>query len=280
MSFQCHNCKSFKCPSPYIQDCRDYYMGNPGSFDYYRCPDCELMQLWPVPHNLKDFYSGYQVHKKKSVLHGIFRKLFMYKAYYHPKHLVGKTVLDYGCGDGWYIDDIKRAGGKPVGLEVDLLYAQSLEYKLGIQVVHQLSQLEGNQFDVITLNFVLEHLVSPKSVLKDLLPHLVAGGLLYITIPNYFSKESRIFGRYWHGLDAPRHISFYSEGQISRLLRELGLDAVSISKISVPTGFGGSICHLLFKGFSYPVFAGATMLGVLFNLVINDGCFVIVARKP
>src|SRR5437762_14278594 len=72
--FSCLSCGCDKA-SVFLSDCRDYYMGKPGRFDYYMCASCKLVQLHPVPLEMSRFYESYDMHSTKSLPHRIFRRL-------------------------------------------------------------------------------------------------------------------------------------------------------------------------------------------------------------
>jgi hypothetical protein len=56
---------------------------------------------------------------------------------------------------------------------------------------------------------------------------------LHISVPNPQGLSARWFGRYWRGLEAPRHIVLFSAGQIEHLLRQHGF--TQIAQCTEPT---------------------------------------------
>src|SRR4030095_16346994 len=60
-------------------------------------------------------------------------------------------------------------------------------------------------FDLVTAFHVLEHLPDPVGVLRRMLGWLAPGGVAVVEVPNVSGVGGRVFGRYWSGLELPRH---------------------------------------------------------------------------
>ncbi len=76
----------------------------------------------------------------------------------------------------------------------------------------------ADSFDVITMWDVLEHLQNPKEALIEARRILKPDGILVLRLPNINSWDARIFGKYWSGYDAPRHLFVFSQKTLSRML--------------------------------------------------------------
>ena len=116
------------------------------------------------------------------------------------------SLLDFGSGkgkfaslakkDGWQVRCVETAAGRAeyakniYGLDVDTRY-----YSGG--------KLFADEFDVITLFHVLEHLPDPQNLLDELIDHnLAKDGLVVIEVPNINSLQARLAGSRWIHLDA------------------------------------------------------------------------------
>jgi SAM-dependent methyltransferase len=84
------------------------------------------------------------------------------------------------------------------------------------------------KFDVITCFDVLEHLYDPLRVMDKVAKWLKPGGIFYVQVPNVDAAEARVFGKYWHGLELPRHLFHYSPAAVRYLARATGLCEVSL----------------------------------------------------
>ena len=180
--------------------------------------------------------------------------MLMSSVYLPPQHWRrGGRLLDFGCGDGWYLEWCKSAGLEVVGFEPSSSHANALAARLGVPVMSDASELQrqfGGAFDVITLHFVVEHLTDLQSTFRLLASLLRPGGVVRYVVPNIDSWEFRLFRRRWHSLDAPRHISFPGVEHADLLAHSCGLSFVGKSFVSFPNGFGGSLPTALWARFS------------------------------
>lgn len=263
--FRCLHCGAHSA-RPFLSDCRDLYSGHPGSFDYAECEGCGLVQIVSIPADLSSYYGGYQVHEKKSRLHDIVRRRLMREAYFPHLGTGGGSMLDYGCGDGWFLEEARKHGWRLCGYELDASHASLLASSLGLPVFDSLETLAAGQpdsgFDVITLHFVFEHLSDPSGAFRKLAALLKPAGRMFITVPNILSWEFRLFGKQWHGLDAPRHISFHRDEHFQKLAADAGLKILSARDIAVPNCLAGSLATVGRRRFSYPLFVLAMPISV------------------
>ena len=82
----------------------------------------------------------------------------------------------------------EEKGFEPYGAELNPKLAKYTKEKLGYKVFQgefQKLNINGENFDAITIIDVLEHLVDPMQVIKTISKGLRPGGLAYIKVPNY-----------------------------------------------------------------------------------------------
>jgi SAM-dependent methyltransferase len=79
-----------------------------------------------------------------------------------------------------------------------------------------------HHFDAVTLWDVLEHLPDPAGSLAEIHRVLQPDGVVIIRVPNHASWEARIFGRFWAGLDAPRHLFVFDIESLQKMLVKSG----------------------------------------------------------
>ena len=270
--FSCLACRG-EASEEFYRDCEDYYLGKPYRASYDRCRDCGLVQQNPIPKDIDSLYDAYPVHRKKSPLYSLFRRLVMAPCYYDARSLApGSVVVDYGCGDGWFLEECgKEEGLKRIGFEANPQHAESLQQGLGIPVFADVDTLlrrhEGG-VDVVTQHFVLEHVSNLHEVFATVAKLLRPGGTFYFAVPDIDSWESRLFGKKWHNLDAPRHMSFPNAEVARRLAAEHGLRVVREKRLPFPNGIAGSIPVVLTGRFSFPIFLLALPFGLLLSWVL------------
>ncbi|MCI0697457.1 class I SAM-dependent methyltransferase [candidate division KSB1 bacterium] len=135
-------------------------------------------------------------------------------------------LLDIGCGTGEFLATMKAAGWQVEGLERDERAAawarEHHQIAISAGSVEQLSA-STQQYDVITLWHVLEHLYDPGQALEIIARRLRENGVLLIAVPNIAGIDARIYKSNWVALDAPRHVNHFSLDTLARLGSKHGL---------------------------------------------------------
>lgn len=275
MSFRCLVCHAGGEADLVHGACRDYYLGTPFRVDYVRCRACGLLQQFPLPEDVAPFYGAYPVHEPKSQLYATLRWLVMAPIYYDARsHPAGTALLDYGCGDGGYLEAVTGRGFRLLGYEPDPGQAARLSERLGIPVHSDIESLLASNWgmlDVVTLHMVLEHLTDPDAALATARHLLKPGGSLYVVVPHIDSFEARLFGRKWHNLDPPRHISFPLPEHVRRLADRHGYTLYRHRPVPFPNGFAASLPVVLSGRFRFPLFGILFPLGFVYSRLVPTG---------
>jgi len=126
------------------------------------------------------------------------------------------TLLDIGAGTGDFLKDAAGKGWEIKGVEPNKK-ARALAYEKGIQLKESLADFEGEQFDVITLWHVLEHIPNLEETIGLLTDMVKPNGSLIIAVPNFKSYDASYYGSFWAAYDVPRHLWHFSRKAISNL---------------------------------------------------------------
>lgn len=146
--------------------------------------------------------------------------------YFYPQKSKMRT-LDVGCGDGSSLHFLKSIGhAEVVGTEIDKKNCTEIEKRYGYRVVQAttVTDLDDMSFDAVRMNHVLEHVYDPAGTIAKVYQMLNKDGRFFVAVPNYGSLASRVFGRYFCGLQLPTHISHFKGQVIKDKLREEGFD--------------------------------------------------------
>ena len=141
------------------------------------------------------------------------------------------TVLDVGCGLGWFLSALPKRW-KKYGLEVSKV-AADYAGKFG-KIFHGTlleSSYAENTFDVIFMHHVIEHLSKPERDFKVIKRILKPGGLLILGTPDFDSGCARLFGKNYRLLHDGTHVSLFSNDSLHRFLRDKGF---SIERVEYP----------------------------------------------
>jgi SAM-dependent methyltransferase len=132
-------------------------------------------------------------------------------------------VLDYGCGDGKFLNRLKARGWKTFGIEPSGDAAFRKHQRL--EAVPQ-----DRTFDLAVLNHVLEHLLDPLDTLRQLAGSLRDGGLLFVSTPRLDTLPEHRDLKYC--LSGHRHVMSFSETCLRGLLARAGFN--SIVRVDAP----------------------------------------------
>lgn len=219
---------------------RNYYA-------YFRCPECKLVFLHPVPSERK-ISSLYNRHYEFRVDERA-ESRFLKQAY----DILGRlrvlspgasSLLDIGCGYGTFVREAKKYGFHPTGLEpAKNLFKHAKKSRVRVVNTGFESYFEQNprvRFDVITLIHVIEHLRSPERSLRLITRHLKKNGILFIETPNADSHLLYVEQQDYTFLTPPEHIHLFARASLESLVRGLGRE-VSIKTMthSYPEHFMG-----------------------------------------
>lgn len=156
-------------------------------------------------------------------------------------------ILDVGCGKGWTLLELKKAGWEVFGTELSVTSAWSAR-KMGLDVhegdITEAGLPEGS-FDMITAWHVLEHLNDPAEMLSRMPRLLKDDGLLVVEVPDFGSWTAGRFGPDWFHLDPARHVSHFTRASLIPLLTLAGYEVVSLESRSFEQDVCGFVQSLL-----------------------------------
>ncbi|WP_223032343.1 class I SAM-dependent methyltransferase [Hanstruepera marina] len=142
----------------------------------------------------------------------------------------GKSLLDIGCGTGDFLQTAKKNGWQIIGIEPDEDARAIANSKTDNVVLgsNSLFELKNNQFDVITLWHVLEHLPNLEKHISVFNKLLKPNGTLIIAVPNFNSYDAKYYKAFWAAYDVPRHLWHFSKTAISKLFERENFSVVKV----------------------------------------------------
>jgi SAM-dependent methyltransferase len=76
------------------------------------------------------------------------------------------------------------------------------------------------------MSHVIEHVHDPVATLGAVFSLLRPGGFLYVDTPNIDALGHESYGRYWRGLEPPRHLVLFNRNSLRDLLRAQGFETI------------------------------------------------------
>lgn len=199
------------------------------------CVECSLVYQNPRPTTAEigvhypAQYDSYvdHTHKKNSwLIQKAIDYGFWKRSRFVTRHKKEGTLLDIGCAAGSFLLGIQKHGnwrvrGVELSEEVALLARERYQLDVFAGELED-AAFPDQSFDVVTMWDVLEHLHDPDRGLHEIYRILKPGGLLVIRVPNLASWDAKLFGKYWAGFDAPRHLYVYTPQTLSKQLEQAG----------------------------------------------------------
>ena len=222
--------------------CKDYTVSNK-RFDLLYNKSFDLLETFPQPSvkELPYFYKS-----EAYISHTDSKKSFSDKLYQLVKtftlknklKLVNsfntkeKSILDVGCGTGEFLLTCKKNGWNISGVEPSKNAKRIANAKLfksdTSKIVENIEALSNQQFDVITLWHVLEHVPNATEYISKLKMLLKPSGVLIVAAPNFKSFDALYYKKYWAAFDVPRHLWHFSKEAIHQLFSIYNFKVVKI----------------------------------------------------
>ena len=208
-----------------------------GRWRYIRCLECRLVSLHPRPTG-PETISRYDVYlpfdrKEISKWKVMMRPVVEKSARLIESEIKGGPgkLLDIGCGYGFFLGEMKSRGWQVEGIEISNGGRQYAREKWGVHVHSQALEelsLSQNSFDVVSLFYVIEHVVDPKALLRKVNNILKPQGLVLLRWPNT-TPIVRFLGPISKRLDlyhTPYHLYDFTPKNMKMLLDQSGFKKV------------------------------------------------------
>lgn len=225
-------------------------------FNLVRCKACGLGTLDPMPaiesaqfYN-EDYYRGtleegvgFDVLDEEALVEA--RTGMLAKIDWLLSKRKVDTFLDIGCGVGLLVEAAAKRGLKARGVDVS---GFSIEYgskELGITGLSagnfEQAIQEGERFDIVYLNHVIEHVPDPVAFVQSCIPYVASGGWLVLETPDIDSTEAKRDGKDWRFI-LPEHLFYFNLSALARLCEQQGLRVCQIEKEVGSSGLLHSVC--------------------------------------
>ena len=196
------------------------------TIDVLQCDNCGLVRLSEVMDEPDEFY------RDSGMRDGCADSLEMLRLEtkddderrfrFTEKMITNKRVLDFGCGDGGYLQRAKMVANEVCGVEMEVVVRKAL------QAEHfrcYESVAEVGQVDVVTMFHVLEHLPNPIEVLNEIMEHVAPDGMVIVEVPNANDALLSLYHcdafsdfTYWKC-----HLYLYTMDTLRQLVKKAGL---------------------------------------------------------
>jgi SAM-dependent methyltransferase len=140
---------------------------------------------------------------------------------YIPENLIGKWVLDFGCGKGRHSAMLSRLGFHVAAIDPQMHdYWGKINATFYLGDDKNLPNFKAGDFDLALCFLVLYLIEDNESVLKQLHRLLKPGGYLVLQVPNKDNLWTRRTGRYLNSYEPIKR--YYSIKEVTQLLTNCG----------------------------------------------------------
>ena len=234
--------KSTLAKLQYIETVSDSVTGR--DFSILLCPACGtgLTNPYPSEQTLKYLYEGRGSVKNFDPIRGTImdtiKDCFARRDIRHIHGISGHpkidSVLDYGAGYGRFSFASKRVfpHAKVDAVDFDLEPPPTFQNcNPGVRYVPMNMFLNSSeQYDLIILRGVIEHVNEPSLLLSALKQRMTEKGILYIEAPNINSAYIHYFGKSLNAYAVPYHIFNFSLPSLEAVIQDSGLKCNSFYK--------------------------------------------------
>lgn len=213
-------------------------------YDFYRCQDCGLLFVFPVPvdSEIKNVYKADYFNKSSGY------SKFGYSDYDKDKEAMkptffsylkeigeyckGRKLLDIGAATGYFMGLAGDQGYSVYGLEISE-HASRLARTRGFDVLtgNLADNLFDDKFDVITAWDVIEHFDNQNYYFSAISENMKTGGILAINTVDAGSLWAKIWRSKWHAIMPPEHLYLHTRESLTELLNNNGFSVLKVKKI-------------------------------------------------
>lgn len=209
-------------------------------FTVLKCPVCGLGRTMPTPDYNKCYYVENEHYEdlflaKRDLYYSFASNLFS-----SFENLIKKTdglhLLDIGCGGGFTIEYANSLGYITKGLETNTKLVNWCQNR-GLNVINgdanDLGILGNQEFDVIILSSILEHLSHPYLLMNNLNRFLAKNGIVVISQANYRGLLPTIFPWGWYGWQPQEHFWHFTPASIAQISWRSGFTVIQLQRDSL-----------------------------------------------
>ncbi|TAL61723.1 MAG: class I SAM-dependent methyltransferase [Bacteroidetes bacterium] len=248
--------------------CIDHFISKE-DFEIYKCAACsfEFTQNYPEEPEIGKYYESVDYISHTDTSKGFSNKIYRLVRDFmlHIKKRIIKratglksgSLLDIGSGTGHFACTMRNNGWQVKGIEINKKARDFSVSWFGLEVKgpEDISTLETNSFDCITLWHVLEHFHDPFKYAAEILRLLKPGGVCLIALPNCISFDAKYYGQYWAAYDVPRHLWHFNPSSFRLFTEKTGFTLENTGNLPLDV-FYISLLSEKYKGSRLPFITG------------------------
>ncbi|NUO82482.1 class I SAM-dependent methyltransferase [candidate division KSB1 bacterium] len=205
-----------------------------------KCPECGLIYISPRPSydEIVNLYGHDEAHipAESHISNDFPKRLY---ARHHLRIIrsvvTNGAILEIGAGAGYFLDEARKLGFTPYGLELNTIQANFMRNELNISCEESplsTSTFKGIKFDVVYHCDVISHFFDPISDFKRINEIMKDDSFLIFETGN-FGEVDHIYFKHLQRFQYPDHLFFFSTDNLKRLLNGTGFKVLKMYRYSI-----------------------------------------------
>ncbi len=208
----------------------------------YQCLSCGHIQLFPRPtiEDDKKFYDTDSQEKSirqkvdvKNLQDSFTTDTLRRADLISSKFQRSLSILDIGCGYGFFVEELSRRGYPVKGIEISrerkelakqVTHSQILDINLAVNS----SKITLEKQDIITLFHVLEHMADPVSFCKNVKEFLKPNSCFIVEVPNVEELLLETCPAYNSFYWNRPHLNYFSHKSLRMVLERVGFTKINL----------------------------------------------------
>lgn len=218
--------------------------------DFWRCRNCGLERLFPLP-TLEELREYYDQSYKNATYKDFAAATDMKRL--TAKRRLGEILphcrpgrwLDVGCSNGVFVEHLRQNGLEGEGVDLSEVAVEAARRR-GLPVVCSTVEKHdpGYCYDTVTCFDILEHVPDPPAFLSSVHRLLVTAGTLALSLPNLRSVTRALMRRRWYFYNPEEHLYYFTPSTIKQLLCRAGFEVIRCGSASKPLTYNYSLIQL------------------------------------
>ena len=251
---------------------------NAEKFDVMECNSCTFRYTSPLPSmtEIGEYYDPQNYVSHTGTKKGLINKLFHSARFFTLRNKYkllskvskGKRHLDIGAGNGVFLSFMQEKGWDVSGVELDDASRARIVENTGLPIAKFVQDnSETEEYDVITMWHVLEHVYELKKDIKTIKEKLKKNGALIVAVPNCASYDAKKYKEFWAAYDLPIHLYHFRPQNIKDLFAQYNMEVVETKPMKFDS-FYISLISEKYKN-NQKGGLGAMIKGFWFGLISN-----------
>jgi len=239
------------------------------NFDLYKCSSCGFVLTQNIPNQesigiyyKSDVYISHSDTNKGLInkIYHVARAIMLDKKAKLVEQISGirkGKLLDIGTGLGYFPNHIKSRGWQVQGIEQDeQTRNQAIKsFNFKIESPEALYLMNNQEFDIISLWHVLEHVHDLAGYMKAIKSNLKDEGYLVVALPNSSSPDAKYYDKFWAAYDVPRHLWHWNPTTFEQFAIKNGFQLIEKKPMPMDA-FYVSLLSEKYKGSNLPIVGG------------------------